>query len=88
MGECKIVGVYYYFLHKKLYKRFGEEVRLKEAYNHLGSWGIPKNIRPLIVRELELLKLVKKKNRVKLILKQPKFEGEEVGVFYKKLKIY
>lgn len=51
--------VFYHYIHEKLWESSNHGViNKREAINCLGWWRMSKNIRPLIIRELEILKLI------------------------------
>ena len=62
----KKTGLLYLGLHNQLIKKFGEEgvVKRKDFFCKLGKHGqIPKNIRYLVIKEMEQKKLIKIINR-------------------------
>jgi hypothetical protein len=62
------VGILYLGLHNQLFKKFGcdAEITIKEFYTKLGKHGqIPKNLRPVVLKEMELKGLIQRINRDK-----------------------
>ncbi len=65
MKELKI-GILYLGLHNQLIKKFGagSEITRKEFDCKIGKHGqIPKKLKPIVLREMELKGLIKKVNR-------------------------
>lgn len=46
-------------------------MRLKDATTFLAEWRIPKRLRPLIIKELEIIGLTEKIDRVTIEIKRP-----------------
>ena len=81
--------VFYLYLHSKLYEgMLTKEVSIKELKEKLFKWKIPRKIRPMIVRELEMLGLITMKGRYLVELKKPKFSEEKCNDYYRILKIF
>ena len=79
----------YLYLHSKLYGVFSrKEVNIKEIKKYLRMWRIPRKLRPLIFRELELMNLIKITKRRKAIINKPSFNDESYNYYYKKLGVF
>jgi hypothetical protein len=88
-SEIKII---YLSCHHLLKKKFGinKEVNKKEVYSEFGRhFLVPKNLRIVVIKELESLDLVKVVNRENIIIKKGEIDIEkdisklyqEVGLF-------
>lgn len=89
MKKEEIPAIFYLYLHSKLWNMLkGEIVSEKEIKKNLFQWKIPSNLRALIIREMELLGLVERKNRLFLKLTKPKFKEEELDIYYRRLGFY
>lgn len=88
MMKQEIPCVFYLHLHSKLYKKAnGQPIRIKEAKKYMFRWNIPDKIRPLIIKEMEIIGLVKKEG-IRLIIERPKFDIEDCNGYYKILGFY
>ena len=89
MAEVKIPYIFYLYLHSKLWEMIkGEIVSEKDLKKMLFQWKIPKNIRPLILKEMALLGLLKEEGRYFIKLKKPTFNEDKVNEYYTLLKIF
>lgn len=89
MSDIKIPYIFYLYLHSKLWEMTkGEVVSEKDLKIMLFQWKIPKNIRPLIVKEMELLGLIKEEGRFSIRLNRPIFNEEKINEYYKLLNIF
>ena len=82
--------IFYYYIHYQLKERFGEEkeVSKQEVIKYLFEWRIPTSIRPVIIKELEILNLVERINRKMIKLKKSDFTLEDIREFYKAVGIF
>lgn len=65
MDELKI-GILYIGLHNKFVQKFGTNavITRKEFYEKIGRFQqLPKKIRPLLLKEMERMKLIERVNR-------------------------
>ena len=89
MNEVKIPCIFYLYLHSKLWEMTkGGVVSEKDLKKMLFQWKIPKNLRPLIIKELELLGLLEGEKRFLIKLNRPDFNEEKVNNYYTLLKIF
>jgi len=87
--EVKIPNVFYYYIHSRIWERVkGRETLKSDLRGFLAEWRIPKKLRPLIIKELDLLGLIKNGKRHMVEINKPVFEEEEINKYYKKLKIF
>jgi hypothetical protein len=72
----KIPCIFYLYIHSKIYDKIGgsKPIRVKEATNFLHEWRIPKFIRVAIMKELQILGLIEKKNRYLFEVKKPEID--------------
>lgn len=82
--------VFYYYLHFKLGEKYknGTIVTIKDAMSFLFEWRLPKEIRPIIIKELEMLDLIERINKKTIRLKQSTFNVSDLREFYKTLNFY
>jgi len=82
--------IFYFYIHCKLKEKFKEGVILstKDAMNFLFEWRIPKEIRPVMLKELELLNLIERTNKKTIKIKESNFNIEDVRGFYEAVGIY
>lgn len=52
------------------------------------QWKIPRKIRPLILKELEMLGLITRVGRFNAILTKPIFKEDNLNDYYEKLGFY
>lgn len=91
MNDKEVIPcIFYYYLHCKLKEKFKEETELstKEAMKFLFEWRIPEKIRPVMIKELEMLNLIERVNKKIIRLKHSDFTLEDVREFYKTVGIY
>jgi len=87
--QKQIPCIFYLYLHAKLYEGLlTKEVSVRDIKKSLFQWKIPKKIRPLIIKELEMLDLIVINKRFFVEFKKPKFDGENCNKFYKELGIF
>lgn len=80
MKEKLKIGLLYLGLHNQLVKKYGEgrTITRKEFYEKIGRhYMLPKNLRPLIIKEMELGKLLKQVGRDKLQLSPREIDIEK-----------
>lgn len=89
-NEEVIPCVFYFYIHYKLKEKFNVATVLstKETMNFLFEWRIPKEIRPIIIKELEMLGLIKRVNKKTIKIQDSKFNIEDVREFCKAVGIY
>ncbi len=81
--------IFYFYIHYKLREKFKERViSMKELKNFFFEWRLPKEIRPIIIKELELLKLIECTNRRAVTVNPSKFNLGDLRIFYKMVGIY
>lgn len=60
---------FYFIVYNKLKEKFPNKVAdIKEAKNLLRAWNIPKELKPVILKEMELLGLIKLISKYKMQL--------------------
>jgi hypothetical protein len=83
---------FYYYLHFMLMSMLlGENKRvltLKEFESGMFQYRIPKQLRPVITKELEILGLVKRINKNEVEVKDSKFNPADLRKYYKLVGIY
>jgi len=92
MERDEIPRLLYLYIHSKLYKQTNGShiMKLKDATTFLSNWKIPKRIRPLVMKELEIIGLTEKIDRITLEIKRPTINldcPEDYYEMQKKLKI-
>ena len=91
MNGDKQISIFYLYLHSKLKKReinLAEEMSIYELFSRMFQWRIPNCLKPLIVKEMELLGLVRKIDNKTIELLPSKFDINDVRCYYKQLGIY
>jgi len=84
-----IPHIFYLYLHSKLYDgMLTKEVSIKELKEKLFQWKLPRKIRPLIIKELEMLGLIKKKGRFDVIMTKPEFTEDNLNGYYESLGFF
>lgn len=80
--QQEIPYVYYRYIHSKIFKnKQGRPVKRKDLWIYLHSFKIPKKLRPLIIKELEILGLIKK-NQNEYEIEQPTIYEENINEYY------
>lgn len=89
MEKIKIPYIFYLYLHSKLWEMTkGEVVSEKDLKKMLFQWKIPGNIRALILKEMQILGLIKKEKRFNVRLLRPEFNEDKIRKYYIQLKIF
>jgi len=84
----KIPKVFYLYIHSKLYDRNKRrQIKRSDLLTYVSSWGIPKKIRPLIIKELEVLELIKYKHQI-FFINKPLLNDNNINTFYDALGMY
>ncbi len=60
----------------------------KEAMAFFFEWRLPEKIRPVIIKELEMLDLIERINKKSIKIKGSNFTLEDVRKFYEAVGIY
>jgi len=80
---------FYYYLHNILYEKYGEkETSIKTIKDFLFQWRIPKQIRPLIIKELEIFGLAKRINNRTIKLNKSYFDKDDISKLYSNAGMY
>ena len=67
----KFFGCWYFYIHDKLKEKArGDKLNYKDARDFLFEWRIPKFMRPVILRELELIGLIERIDKKTILLKK------------------
>lgn len=89
MGEVKIPCAFYYYLHSMIYEKAqGKMISPKEAKSCLFQWKIPSEIREIILKELEMLGLIRKINRLLIEISPPLYCDQQIKKFNIELGIW
>ena len=89
MEKTKIPYIFYLYLHSKLWEMTkGEVVSEKDLKKMLFQWKIPGNIRALILKEMQILGLIKKEKRFNVRLLRPEFNEDKIGEYCIQLNIF
>lgn len=82
--------IFYFYIHYMLKEKFKEGAVLstKEVMNFLFEWRLPTSIRPVIIKELEILNLIERINKKTIKINQSDFTLEDVRRFYSAVGIY
>ena len=89
MKEKEIPHIFYLYLHSKLYERsLTREASIKDIKKFLFQWKIPKKLRTLIIKEMEILGLLTIDNRYYIQFNKPKFNEDDCNKYYEELGIF
>lgn len=82
--------VFYFYIHYMLKKKYKVATVLstKDVMQFFFEWRIPTSIRPVIIKELEILDLIERVNKKSIKIKDSSFTLEDVREFYKAVGIY
>ena len=85
----EIPFIFYLYLHSKVCEvTKGDLISKKYLTYYISKYRIPKKLRILIVKELELLGLIEEKDKRVLQLKPSCFNEENCNKYYEKLGVY
>lgn len=89
MVDGVIPNIFYLHLHSKLVnKSNGDLMSKKEATSYLCCWKIPKQIRPLIIKELEMLNLISIKDCRTIKLRKSTFDVDNLNSYYRRMGLF
>ena len=80
--------IWYLYVHSEIYRWKGKEMKESEFRSSFSEWRVPKKIVPLIIKEMELIGLIKREKRNQVILIEPLFNKDDCNFYYEKLKIF
>lgn len=82
--------IFYYYIHYKLKEeyRVATVISTKEAMKFLFEWRIPKKLRPIIIKELEILNLIERVNKKTVKINDSNFTLEDLREYNKAMGIY
>ena len=84
----KIPCIFYLYIHSKIFEKSGgNAIDMKEVKKYLFQWKIPRKLRPLIIREMEMLGLVERKRHI-LRIERPIFNEDKCNEYYEELGIF
>lgn len=84
----EIPNIFYLYFHSKLWESTKDSyLTTTEAEWKMFQWRIPREIRPLILKEMEMLGLFKKEGKRIIRLEKPVFNIDNLNVYYSKLGI-
>ena len=88
--EVKMPCIFYHYIYSRIREKFPrqKEITVKEAKKVFYTWRIPKNLQPVMIRELELLGLIKRKRYFYLELFEEKIDFDDTSSIYKEAGIY
>ena len=80
----EIPKVLYLYIHSKLYQKTNGShiISLKDATSFLFQWKIPKRLRALIIKELEMLGKIERVDYLHIEIKRPEVNFEDPEQFY------
>lgn len=85
----EIPCIFYLYVHSKMYSWASKiEVSKKDLRNYLFQWKIPRKLRPLIIKEMELMGLIKSTTKHKVEFVKPQFNEEDCNKYYELLKLF
>ena len=80
--------IWYLWIHSKIWKWKGNEMPEKEFRSALGEgWNVAKKIQPLILKEFEILGMIKKENGM-IRLTNPLFDEEDCNIYYERAGLF
>lgn len=81
--------IFYQYIHKRIYERAkGNNMKVSELISYLQEWRIPKQLRYLIIKELEMLGFITLNGRRRTEIHTPKFKEEDINYYYKDMGIF
>ena len=83
------IPIFYLYLHSKLKENFnGNYISIKELKTYLFQWKIPHLLRPLIIKEMVSMKLLKEQNRFTIQIIECNFDLKDINKLYEEYHIY
>ena len=83
------IPVFYLYLHSKIRENFnGNYISTKELTTYLFQWKIPHMLRPVIIKEMCHMNLLKEENRFTIRLNKCNFNMNNINKIYNKFNIY
>ena len=86
LEEAKIPCIFYLYLSFKLWEsKRVKEISLRDLKKYLTHWKIPKSIAHLMIIEMEMLGLLKRKTRYEFEIPRPKFDADRLEYYHRTL---
>lgn len=84
----KIPMIMYLYLHTKIVENSSNGlIAYRDAVSYLHEWRIPKELRVIIIKEMETLGLLKRVNRDVIELNRPKIDFSNMNNIYEMVGI-
>lgn len=82
--------IFYFYIHYKLKEKYRVATVLstKEAMKFLFEWRIPKELRPIIIKELEILQLIERINKKTIKINDSSFTLDDLRKYCLAVGIY
>ena len=82
--------IFYYYIHYKLKEKYRVATVLstKEVMKFLFEWRIPKELRPIIIKELEILQLIERVNKKTIKINDSSFTLSDLRKYCKAVNLY
>ena len=88
----KIPCSFYYYLHFSLISMLlcknTRIISVKEFEDGMFQWIIPKALRPVVTKELEMLNLIQRINKNEIEIKDSEYNPEDLRKFYESVGLY
>ena len=91
MNEQEVIPcIFYFYIHYKLKEKYRVATVLstKEAMKFLFEWRIPKELRPIVIKELEILNLIERINKKTVKINDSNFILDDLREYNKAMGIY
>jgi len=82
--------IFYFYIHCKLKEKYkaGAIINAKEASDFLFEWRIPTKMRPIVIRELQMLGLLRRVNKKTMEIERSEFDIEDIREFSKVVGLF
>jgi len=81
--------ILYLYIHSKLRTLTNTDtIEEKRFRSFLFQWKIPESLRPIVIKEMELLGLITRQNRFTIKFNTSKFNQENLKPYYKNLGLW
>jgi len=79
----------YLYIHSRIWEAFSsDKISIKDFSTYLFEWRLPKILRPLIIKEMQILGLITRTGKYEIKLSRPNFEILEYNKYYQDMGIF
>lgn len=87
--QIEFKGYWYFYIHSKLKERsINNQLNLNEAKSFLFEWRVPKWLRPVVLKEMENMELIKLENRNTIIFNKCDIDIDNISNIFNNVGLF